>query len=124
MGQLLDVERAVDPDRGWRPGPMFLPTEQCQALLEAALLDCRRCEHLKLASTAQPAFARLAARWIDCEGCAQLDRQSRPNESDRCDVCGARGVHQFWPLRLGAGTLVVLGDCCDACHGVQVGAQG
>jgi hypothetical protein len=114
---------AVEPDRDWRLlRPLGVASAAQEDLLRAALLDCRRCPHLKAARGAQPVFVRLAARWMDCERCACTTRHPRPGEADRCDLCGARGVTEFWPLRLGAGHLLVLGDVCPGCHRVLVGA--
>ena len=37
------------------------------------------------------------------------------DESDRCDVCGARGVTTFVPFAMWQGPALVVGDACSYC---------
>jgi hypothetical protein len=93
-------------------------------LMNAALFDCRRCVHLRRGeSNVQPLLVRLASRSIDCERCAETVRPPRADEDDRCDVCGERGVTEFWPFRFAIDHRTVTGDMCDACRDVLLGQR-
>ena len=84
----------------------------------AALLDSpAACCHLKRGGP-QPAIVRLPLRRFDCGRCVRTLRRPRPDEADRCDVCGARGVVTFVPFAMRMGPALVLGDACPDCADV------
>jgi hypothetical protein len=105
----------LQPDRRWRQRVDVAPSDDVKALLLAAVFDCTTiCVHLRRGGP-QPAFVRLPLRRIDCERCAGTVRRPPPDEADRCDVCGARGVVTFVPLVANHGPALVLGDACSDC---------
>jgi hypothetical protein len=87
-----------------------------QACVMAAMGDgdWRVCVHLKR-TPGQPAYVLLPVRRVDCERCIGTFRRPPDDEDDRCDLCGARGVTKFWPLRVAASYWIVLGDTCRPC---------
>jgi len=108
--------RARQPERGWH-GPIERPSEsEPMAVLAAAVLDCleRTCVHLRREGP-QPAVVSLPLRRVDCRRCAATVRRPPAGDSDRCDVCGQRGVITFVPFVCGSGPLLVLGDACPSC---------
>ena len=75
------------------------------------------CIHLRRGGP-RPAFFQLPLRRVDCGRCADTIRRSLPDEADRCDVCGQRGVAIFHPFAMRMGPALVLGDGCPDCAGV------
>lgn len=105
----------VDPERNWRllRGE---PTAERLAYLLAGVLGSLGavCPHLR-SGAVQPAVVWLAQRRVDCHGCTRTVRRPPPDEGDRCDLCGRRGVERFTPFLASRGPLTVLGDLCDGC---------
>ena len=78
-------------------------------------------------STARPsastsAGAALGPRSSSCRsaastasGASATIRRPPPDEADRCDVCGARGVVTFVPFAMRQGPALVIGDACPDC---------
>lgn len=104
--RLVEVAAGVDAQR------------EIMARTLAAAAWFRYCPHM---STPQPAVARMALRRIDCRRCVNTIVKPSPDEADRCDWCGRRGVTTFWDLAYQAGPWLVLGDACDGCHHALVG---
>lgn len=57
----------------------------------------------------------LPVRRIDCQRCSATYRRPPADEADRCDLCGSRGITEFWPLRVAVAYWIVLGDTCQPC---------
>jgi hypothetical protein len=112
------VMRAFEPDRHWRHRSIRDPASETTAILLAAIMGCTEiCIHLRRGGP-QPALVLLPLRRIVCARCAQTVRRPDPSESDRCDVCGARGVVVFHPFAAQRGPVIVSGDACPSCAGV------
>lgn len=79
-----------------------------------AVESARWCSHLRTGGP-QPAVARLTLRRVDCRRCVHTVRKAPPDEDDRCDYCGDRGVTRFWPVVLDVGLIVAAGDACETC---------
>lgn len=108
----------LQPDRRWRQRIDSDPSDDVRAYLLAAVLDCTTvCVHIRR-SGPQPAFALLALRRVDCGRCVRTLRRPPPGESDRCDVCGARGIVTFVPFAVRQGPALVVGDACAGCAAV------
>lgn len=107
----------LEPHRGWRQLTRYDDAEQ-RAYLLAAMLDCMRnvCPHLRKEGP-QPAYAALPLRRLDCRRCAGIRRLPPPEDADRCDVCGSRGVSRFVPFVVSVGPTLVSGDVCPSCAG-------
>jgi hypothetical protein len=112
IGSALPI---LQPDRAWHQRIDTSPSEAVRAYILAAMLDCTTvCCHLKRGGP-QPAFDLLALRRVDCWRCVQTTRRPPPDEGDRCDVCGARGIVTFVPFAVRLGPALVVGDGCSAC---------
>ena len=93
----------IQPGRNWRQRIDPDPSDDVRAYILAAVLDCTRvCVHIRRGGP-RPAFALLALR------------RSPPDESDHCDVCGARGIVTFVPFAVRQGPALVVGDACSDC---------
>lgn len=115
MGNLLPI---LQPDREWYGRIEVAPSDDVKALILAAVLDCVNvCVHLRRGGP-RPAFVQLALRRIDCERCVRTLRRPPADESDRCDICGARGVVTFVPFAGQHGPALVTGDACRSCADV------
>jgi hypothetical protein len=112
------VATLAEPERGWRQRSEIGDPEQ-RAVLLAAMLDCMpaRCPHLRKGEP-QPAYALLPLRRIDCRRCVGTWRRPPLEDSDRCDVCGARDVSFFVPFAVAVGPTLIAGDACSSCAGV------
>ena len=114
IGAVLPV---LQPDRAWYQRIEADPSDDVRAYILAALLDCTTvCVHIRRGGP-QPAFVMLPLRRVDCGRCAGTIRRPPPDESDRCDVCGARAVGTFVPFAMRQGPALVVGDACTACAG-------
>jgi len=108
----------LQPDRQWYRRLEVAPSDDVKAYILAAVLDCLDvCVHLRRGGP-RPAFVRLPLRRIECERCVRTLRRPPPDETDRCDVCGARGVVTFVPFAGHHGPSLVVGDACAACADV------
>jgi len=108
----------LQPDRDWRQRIEVAPSDDVRAYILAAVLDCVNvCVHLRRGGP-RPAFVQLPLRRIDCERCVRTLRRPPPDESDRCDVCGSRGVVTFVPFAGHHGPVLVMGDACTGCAGI------
>jgi hypothetical protein len=108
----------LEPGRNWRQRIEADPSDDVRAYILAATLDCTTvCVHLRRGGP-QPVFVQLPLRRVDCGRCVGTVRRPRPDESDRCDVCGARGVATFVPFALRQGPALVMGDGCSDCANV------
>ena len=106
------------PERNWRQRIDTSPSDHVRAYLLAAVLDCAAaCCHLKRGGP-QPAIIRLPLRRVDCGRCVQTLRRPPPDEDDRCDVCGSRGVVIFHPFAVRMGPALIAGDGCSGCADV------
>lgn len=105
---------ASQPERGWRLLERANPLPDQHAYLLAALLDISSCSHLRKGGP-QPAFGSLPLRRIDCQQCVQTRRTPPPEDGDRCDVCGTRGIDFFIPFSCATGPVLVSGDACSRC---------
>lgn len=115
IGEVLPI---LQPDRNWRERVEVAPADEVKSLLLAAVLDCTTmCVHLRRGGP-RPAFVQLPLRRVDCERCIRTLRRPPPDEADRCDVCGARGVVTFIPFAGQHGPALVTGDACRDCAGV------
>jgi hypothetical protein len=115
IGAALPV---LQPDRAWYQRIDSSPSDDVRAYILAATLDCTTvCTHLRRGGP-QPAFVQLPLRRVDCGRCAGTVRRPPADESDRCDVCGARGVVTFMPFAMRQGPALVVGDACAACADV------
>ena len=115
LGAALPI---LEPDRDWYRRVDLAPSDETRAYLLAALLDCLdACVHLRRGGP-RPAFVRLPLRRVDCERCVGIIRRPPPDEADRCDVCGARGVGTFVPFAGQHGPALVMGDACPGCADV------
>lgn len=121
-----DQLAAAARDTKWRferldPDGTELPyrstgTREGHAYLVAAMLDCEPCPHLRNVGYAdRPTFALLPLRRLVCERCVRTVRRPPPDEDDRCDVCGARGVRNFKPFVVHDHQLIFAGDACRHC---------
>jgi hypothetical protein len=114
------VEQMLEPDRWTRPHETSDDVDRVidvQAHVLAAMGEGQRwpvCIHLRRTPT-QPAYVLLPVRRIDCDRCIGTFRQPPADEADRCDLCGARGITEFWPLRMAVAYWIVLGDTCQSC---------
>jgi hypothetical protein len=105
-------------DRAWRQRVDVSPSDDVRAHILAAVLDCTTvCVHIRRGGP-RPAFVQLPLRRIDCQRCVGTIRRPPPDEADRCDVCGARGITTFVPFAGRHGPALVAGDACPACAGV------
>jgi hypothetical protein len=105
----------LQPDRHWRQRIEVTPSDNVRAHILAAVLDCLDvCVHLRRGGP-QPAFVQLPLRRIDCTRCVRTLRRPPPDEADRCDVCGTRGVMTFTPFACHHGPALVTGDACPSC---------
>lgn len=112
IGAALPV---LQPDRDWRSRVEADPSDDVRAYLLAALMGCTTvCIHIRRGGP-RPAFVQLPLRRIDCGRCVGTVRRPPADESDRCDVCGARGVVTFAPFAMRSGPALVLGDACPSC---------
>jgi hypothetical protein len=108
----------IAPDRTWRQRVDADPSDTLRAYLLAAVLDCTTvCIHIRRGGP-RPAFVQLPTRRVDCERCVGTVRRPPPDEDDRCDVCGSRGVVMFSPFAMRQGPALVLGDACTDCAGI------
>ena len=115
LGALLPL---LHPERTWRQRVEPCASDDVRAYLLAVVLDCSAvCCHLKRGGP-QPAFVRLPLRRADCVRCVRTLRRPPPDESDRCDVCGARGVLMFVPFGVRQGPAIIAGDACRSCASV------
>jgi hypothetical protein len=115
IGAVLPI---LQPDRAWHQRVDTTPSDAVRAYILAAVLDCTTvCVHLRRGGP-RPAFVQLPLRRVDCERCAVTIRRPPPGESDRCDVCGARGVVTFVPFAMRQGPSLVVGDACSDCADV------
>ena len=116
LGAVLPI---LEPDRNWRQRLDSDPSAEVRAYLLAALIGCLGavCPHLRRGGP-RPAFARLPLRRVDCTKCLRTLRRPPPDEADRCDVCGARGVTTFHPFAGQHGPAMVMGDACPRCASV------
>ena len=110
--------QALELRRGWHALSGYTSYQQKTYLL-AALLDASPCVHLRREGP-QPAFVRLALRRADCQRCIQVHRLPPPDEADRCDVCGERGVDWFVPFVVTMGSVVMGGEVCSECAAVLI----
>jgi hypothetical protein len=105
----------LQPGRHWRQRIDSDPSDNVRAYLLAAVLDCVNvCVHIRR-SGPQPAFCQLPLRRVDCGRCVRTLRRPPPDEADRCDVCGARGIVTFVPFAMRQGPALVVGDACSGC---------
>ena len=112
LGAVLPI---LEPDRNWRQRIDPDPSDDVRAYVLAATLDCTTvCVHIRRGGP-RPAFVQLPLRRVDCGRCVGTVRRPPPNEADRCDVCGARGVTTFVPFALRQGPALVMGDACTDC---------
>jgi len=112
MGAVLP---ALQPDRAWYQRIEADPSDDVRAYILAALLDCTTvCVHIRRGGP-QPAFVQLPLRRVDCGRCVGTIRRPPPDEDDRCDVCGARGVVIFHPFAVRQGPALIAGECCPDC---------
>src|SRR5205823_5522990 len=95
------VTAIAEPERGWRQLTRYSEPEQ-RAYLLAATLGCMgaQCSHLRKAEGPQLAYVRLPLRRIDCGRCVGTWRRPPAEDSDRCDICGGRGIDCFVPFAL------------------------
>jgi hypothetical protein len=109
------VVRIVEPERDWRHRDRD-PGAEARSHMLAGLLDCMRsmCPHLRKGGP-QPAYAMLPLRRLDCGRCTATRRVPPPEDDDRCDVCGARGIVRFTPFLVQAGPALIGGDACSTC---------
>ena len=116
IGATLPV---LEPERNWQYRVEADPSDGVKALILAAVLDCTTmCVHLRRGGP-RPAFVQLPLRRIDCARCIRTLRRPPPDETDRCDVCGARGIVTFVPFAAHHGPAsLVMGDACPDCAGV------
>ena len=116
--KLAVVLPLLAPERNWRQRLDTSPSDDVRAYLLAAVLDCSTaCFHLKRGGP-QPAIIRLPLRRTDCGRCVQTLRRPPPDEGDRCDVCGTRGITVFVPFAVRQGPAVIAGDVCASCADV------
>lgn len=112
IGAVLPI---LEPDRTWRQRIDTDPSDDVRAYILAATLDCTTvCVHIRRGGP-RPAFVQLPLRRVDCGRCIGTVRRPPPEESDRCDVCGARGVITFVPFAMRQGPALVMGDGCTSC---------
>ena len=113
MGAVLPI---LEPERQWHHRSDSSPSTDTKAFLLAAVLGSLQtvCCHLRKGGV-QPAFVNLALRRIDCIRCSATIRRPPPDEADRCDVCGIRGVVTFALFALRMGSALVAGDACLVC---------
>jgi hypothetical protein len=114
FGQAL---RGIEPDRQWRTvtgdrGPRL---DEATARLIAAISTFQFCSHLRRIP-GQPTVARMPLRRVDCHRCISTHVNPPPNEDDRCDWCGKRGVVEFWPMSISIGYMQAVGDACGDCY--------
>jgi hypothetical protein len=108
----------IQPGRNWRQRIDPAPSDDVRAYILAAVLECTRvCVHIRRGGP-RPSFALLALRRVDCWRCVQTMRRPPPDEADRCDVCGARGITTFVPFAMRQGPALVVGDACPDCAAV------
>jgi hypothetical protein len=108
----------IQPGRNWRQRIDPDPSDDVKAHLLAATLDCTTvCVHVRRGGP-RPAFVRLPLRRVDCSRCMDTVRRPPPDEADRCDVCGDRGVVTFVPFAVRQGPALVVGDACSDCAAV------
>ncbi|MBW3578526.1 MAG: hypothetical protein KY462_12445 [Actinobacteria bacterium] len=91
-----------------------VPRDDARAALLAAFLDCRVCPHIR-EDAPEALYVRLPLRRADCARCVRTIRRPPPDEDDRCDLCGTRGVVTFRPIALHMGPLLFTGDLCRGC---------
>jgi hypothetical protein len=72
------------------------------------------CSHLRRGGP-QIALLRLPLHDLVCRKCSRTLRLPPPDEDDRCDWCGARGVELFTPFTVSHGPILAIGDACDDC---------
>jgi hypothetical protein len=113
IGELLP---AVRPDRPWFYRSQTDAPDEVRSYLLASVMGClgNVCCHLRK-SGPQPALVLLPLARIVCTRCAGIIRRPPPEDADRCDVCGARGVTIFSPFACHIGPMIVSGDACPAC---------
>jgi hypothetical protein len=115
LGDLMPV---LQPDRHWRQRVEAQPSDTTRAYLLAGILGCSAvCPHLKRGGP-QPAVVRLALGRTDCTRCVGTLRLPPPEDADRCDLCGRRGVITFVPFAMRQGPTLVMGDACLPCSDV------
>ena len=116
LGAVLPI---LEPGRPWYQQLEVTPSDEVKAHLLAAVLGCTTmCVHLRRGGP-RPAFVQLPLRRIDCARCIRTLRRPPADETDRCDVCGARGVVTFVPFAAHHGPAsLVMGDACPDCAGV------
>jgi hypothetical protein len=115
IGAALPV---LQPDRSWVRRIDDTPSDDVKAYILAAVLNCTTvCVHIRRGGP-QPTFVQLPLRRVDCGRCAGTLRRPPPDEGDRCDVCGARGVVTFVPFAMRQGPALVVGDACPACASI------
>jgi len=103
------------PNRIWRHWVEACASDDVRAYLLAAVLGCTvYCCHLRRGGP-QPALIRLPLSRADCARCVQTLRRPPPDESDRCDLCGSRGVVTFVPFAVRHGPALITGDVCVDC---------
>lgn len=108
----------LEPSRTWRQRIDADPSDDVRAYILAATLDCTTvCIHLRRGGP-RPAFVQLPLRRADCGRCIGTVRRPPADESDRCDVCGQRGVTTFVPFAMRQGPALVMGDGCPTCAAV------
>jgi hypothetical protein len=113
--RLRAVIPLLAPDRRWHHRVEQDSSAETRAYLVAGVLGCETyCCHLRRGGP-QPAFVRPPLRRADCGRCVQIVRRSPPDESDRCDLGGARGVEMFSPFVVRHGPALISGDVCQSC---------
>lgn len=123
MPALLTV---LEPERDWHAcetWPTSPHADELGARTLAAVVDFRFCPHLRR-TLAQPTYARMALRRLDCERCVHTVANPPTDEDDRCDWCGERGVRFFVPVGYQWSMLLVLGNACVDCAAALVPDDG
>lgn len=98
-------------DEGWSQGSL-----EFKARLMLALSQCTPCGHLH---NPRVFYVRLGLRRSDCTDCLNaelVEPEPPPEDADRCDWCGAKGVVIFTPHYIQQGPAIVLGNACDDCN--------
>lgn len=122
MRQMPALLTALDPERGWHrqeTWPTSPHADEQGARTLAAIMDFRYCPHLRR-TMAQPTYARMRLRRLDCARCVRTVVHPPADEDDRCDWCGERGVTTFAALSYQWSVLLVVGNACADCAAALV----